>query len=300
MLAGIVGPHKSRIVGRPGNAWRLAQPAGHVVDEIAVVIGRQGRGSSVEKCRPRFGQGRGEPARHVVAEAAANHGPVAQALGDSPEQAETTAADLFDLIACGAEDGLRALAQFARQNDHELFAAAGAHHQPGKAQLGYQRARQHFGQEIHPVRTPADERFLRGAAGQRAHGRQQKVARAEESSLYEDLDGHPFGDRTAKLELYQNQGHGDKRAGARRRAGLTAVRWWGGPPGPRVTPRSTHPALDHRYSLASRTNLARTGFSRCSFEFSRTPAHLAHGDRSSLPARNGFRSLPTSCSPVCS
>ena len=178
------------ILRRPADLRRLPHLGAQFFGEIAVGVGevraRKGleRGRVVCERRVPF-------ALQVFVDALADHGPVAQVVRNSPDQADISAAQFGDLALGRYQKRLRGLAHFAGQYHQELASAARAEQDPREPQLGQQGARQHFAQKGNPLRPAGQQIFARRTRGTSFGGSgQEELLRAQDFSLQQDLFGH--------------------------------------------------------------------------------------------------------------
>ena len=105
---------------------------------------------------PSAGKRRVLPAIEHIVQPPADHRPVAQVVGEGPDQTNAPAAHLAHLAGCRGEEMFSGFARFAWKHNQELAAAARTQENASQTQLRQQRARQRF----------ADKRDPLGAAGQ--------------------------------------------------------------------------------------------------------------------------------------
>ena len=146
---------------RDGFAHLGAEFLGEISVGIGIVAGRRRRaGTPRRRCRR---SGRVALALQFLVQALADHGPIAQVVGDAPDQLDDAGAEFGDLARGGGQEVFGGLAGFAGQHQQELAAAARAEQNAGQSQFRQQRARQHFAQQSDPLRTSGQQIFAGGA-----------------------------------------------------------------------------------------------------------------------------------------
>ena len=102
-------------------------------------------------------------AQQLVVQAFADDGPIAQVVGDAPNESDDAAAKLGNLARRGCQEALGGLAHLAGQHQQELAAAARAKQDARQPQLRQQRPWQYFAEQSNPLR-PAGEKIFAGRA----------------------------------------------------------------------------------------------------------------------------------------
>ena len=192
------GGHLAGSFGRPSDARRLAQFGAQFLAKIDV-------GGGIRRAHARledFGAGMGQRgvafAQQLVVEALADHGPIAQVVGDAPNEFHDAGTQLGNLAGRRPKEAFRGFAGFAGQHHQELAAAARTQQDTRQPQFRQQRPRQHFAEQGNPLRASGEKIFAvpRGhpTCGTSFGGWGQKERfRAENFAFKQDLFGHRTG-----------------------------------------------------------------------------------------------------------
>ena len=185
------GDHLAGILRRPGDlrglAYLGAEFAGEILVRIAAGLG--------DKWLERGGAGKPQGgvafALQFLVQAFANDGPIAEVIGDGPDEFDAIGAEFGNLDGGGVEEGFSGLAHAPGEHDEELAAAAGTKEDARQAEFGQQGAGQHFAQQSNPLRLAGEQVFAGGTHGSSFSGaRQKELFRAQDFALQQDLFGH--------------------------------------------------------------------------------------------------------------
>ena len=109
--------------------------------------------------------------------------PIAQIFGNTPDEAQGSAAPGFDLPRGTVQKGFRGCPSLVRQDGQKLSAATRPQQDFRQAQFGQQSPGQDFGQQADPMRT-SRENVVRV----RTRGSEQEVVDAENLAFEKYLD----------------------------------------------------------------------------------------------------------------
>ena len=142
----------SGILGRPADRRSLAHLGAQFLGEISVGLGaariaREG----LERFGAQFGERGVALALQFLVQALADDGPIAQVVGNRPDQLDEAGTEFGDLARGRGQEVLGGFAGFARQHHQELAAAARTEQNTRQPQLRQQRTGQHFAQQGDPL-----------------------------------------------------------------------------------------------------------------------------------------------------
>ena len=155
MLA-LRGDHLSGSFGRPADAGGFAHFGAELAGEILVGIVAGRRDEGLEGGGAGFAQGRVGFALQLFVEALANDGPIAEVIGDGPDQLDAFGAEIGDLRGGGGKKGFGGLVIISGEHHEELAAAAGAQQDAGQAEFGEEGAGQDFAEQSDPLRLAGE------------------------------------------------------------------------------------------------------------------------------------------------
>ena len=178
------GDHLAGILRRPADLGRLAHLGAQLAGEIQVRAEDQRRHKGLERGRADIPQGGVALAPQLFVEALTNDGPIAEVVGDGPDQLDAFSAELGNLRGGGGEKGFGGLANAPGQHHQELAAAAGTQQDARQPKLGQQGAGQHFAEQSNPLGLAGQQVFAGGTHGPSLGGtRQEKLFRAQDFAL---------------------------------------------------------------------------------------------------------------------
>ena len=146
------GDHLAGILRRPADLRGLAHLGAQFAGEIQVGIVARQRDEGLERGGADMPQGRVALALQFFVEALANDGPIAQVVGDGPDQLDALGAEIGNLLGGGGQEVFGGLANVAGQHDQELAAAARAQQDARQAEFRQQGAGQDFAKQSDPLR----------------------------------------------------------------------------------------------------------------------------------------------------
>ena len=146
------GDHLAGILGRPADLRSLAHLGAQFAGEIEVGIVARLCDEGLECRGAEMPQGRVALALQFFVEPLANDGPIAQVIGDGPDQLDALRAEIGNLFGGGGQEVFGGLANVAGQYDQELSATARAKQDARQAQFRQQRTGQDFAKQSDPLR----------------------------------------------------------------------------------------------------------------------------------------------------